>query len=81
MAAALGKAMNIEVGYFPVPFDMFRSLEIDGAEDLGNMFQFKHDFSDYFCGARSVEFSRGLNPALQSFDDWLAANAASIPLE
>jgi hypothetical protein len=45
------------------------------------MFQFKHDFNDAFCAARSVEFSRSVNPQLQSFDTWLAANAARIPLE
>ena len=44
------------------------------------MFQFNHDFSDEFCAARSVEFSRSLNPALQSFDVWLAANAKRIPI-
>ena len=44
------------------------------------MFQFNHDFSDDFCAARSVEFSRSLNPALQSFADWLAAHGREIPL-
>jgi len=48
---------------------------------LGNMFQFKRDFEDDFCGARSVEFSRSLNPSLLGFDDWLAQNRDRIPLE
>jgi hypothetical protein len=30
---------------------------------------------------RNVEQTRALNPALQTFDAWLAENKASIPLE
>ena len=44
------------------------------------MFQFKRDFDDDFCRARSVEFSRSLNPRLQGFDAWLAAHAREIPV-
>jgi hypothetical protein len=43
------------------------------------MFQFKRDFNDYYCGARDLEFSRSLNPALQTFDAWLAENVSKIP--
>ena len=45
------------------------------------MFQFKRDFQDAFCGARSVDKTRELNPALQSFDAWLAENKDRIPTE
>ena len=48
---------------------------------MGNMFQFKRDFNDDFVGARSIELSRRLNPELQDFDAWLAANAARIPID
>jgi uncharacterized protein YbjT (DUF2867 family) len=81
MAAALGKALGQDVGYNAVPFDVFRGLGFPGAEDLGNMFQFKHDFNDDFRGARGLEFSRSVNPELQSFDSWLAANKDRIPTE
>ena len=64
-----------------MPPEVYRGFGFPGAEDLGNMFQFKRDFEDDFCGARSLDFSRSLNPALQTFDAWLAANAARIPLE
>ena len=63
-----------------VPFDVYRGLGFPGAEDLGNMFQFNHDFNADFCKARSVEFSRSLNPPLQSFSAWATANAAKIPV-
>lgn len=81
MADSFSKALGKEVVYNAVPFDVFRSFGFPGADDLGNMFQFKHDFEDYFCGARSVEFTKSLNPSLLSFDSWLNENKAKIPLE
>jgi uncharacterized protein YbjT (DUF2867 family) len=81
MAASLSKALGQKVNYNAVPFDVFRGLGFPGAQDLGNMFQFNHDFADEFCGARNLAFSRSLNPALQTFDAWLAANAGRIPLD
>ena len=80
MAAALAKALGQEVRYNEVSPEAYRGFGFPGAEDLGNMFQFKRDFEDVFCGARSVQVSRDLNPALQSFDDWLARNKDRIPL-
>ncbi|MEN8143763.1 MAG: NmrA/HSCARG family protein [Gemmatimonadota bacterium] len=81
MAAALSRALGQEVGYNAVEPETYRSFGFPGAEDLGNMFQFKRDFEEYFCGARDLEFTRSLNPALQTFDQWLAQNASQIPLE
>ena len=78
MAAALSRALGEKVNHVDVSFDAFRGFGFPGAEDLGNMFQFKHDFNAEFCGARSVELSRELNPELQSFATWLAKNAARI---
>jgi hypothetical protein len=45
------------------------------------MFQFKRDFEEVFCGSRSLAFSRELNPAMQTFENWLAVNRDRIPLE
>jgi uncharacterized protein YbjT (DUF2867 family) len=81
MAAALTKALGREVRYNDVPPDVFRSFGFPGADDSGNMFQFKRDFNDAYCGARSVEFSRSLNPELLSFAQWLERNKNRIPLE
>jgi uncharacterized protein YbjT (DUF2867 family) len=80
MAASLTQALGQEVRYNAVPPEVYRSFGFPGAEDLGNMFQFKRDFNEYFCGARNLELARALNPALQSFDAWLAQNKARIPL-
>jgi len=81
MAAALSKALEQEVQYNAVTPDAYRKFGFPGAEDLGNMFQFKHDFEAVFCGVRSLSFSRSINPSLQTFDQWLAQNKGRIPIE
>jgi uncharacterized protein YbjT (DUF2867 family) len=81
MAAALSAALGEEVLYNEVSPEAYRGFGFPGAEDLGNMFQFKRDFNDYFCGARDLEETRALNPELQSFEEWLARNKERIPLE
>lgn len=81
MAVALGKALGEEVRYNAVTPEAYRGFGFPGAEDLGNMFQFKRDFNDVFCAARSLDVSRSLNPSLQTFSTWLAANRARIPVE
>ena len=81
MAAALTKALGREVRYNDVFPEAYRKFGFPGAEDLGNMFQFKCDFEQVFCGARRLDVSRALNPELQTFDAWLAKNKSRIPLE
>jgi uncharacterized protein YbjT (DUF2867 family) len=81
MAAVLTKALGQQVRYNDVPPDVYRKFGFPGAEDLGNMFQFKRDFQQVFCGARNPAVARALNPALQTFDTWLAHNKNRIPLE
>jgi len=80
MARGLTKALGQEVRYNNVPPEVYRSFGFPGADDLGNMFQFKRDFNDYFVGARDLGFSRSLNPELQTFDQWLAKHKDQIPL-
>ncbi len=80
MAKELGKALGQEVVYNAVTPAAYRAFGFPGAEDLGNMFQFKQEFESDFCGARDLAFSRSLNPELQTFSQWLAANKERIPL-
>jgi uncharacterized protein YbjT (DUF2867 family) len=80
MAAALTKALGQDVAYNAVTPEAYRGFGFPGADDLGNMFQFKADFEKDFCGARDLGFSRSLNPQLQTFAQWLAANKERIPL-
>jgi uncharacterized protein YbjT (DUF2867 family) len=81
MAAAFSEVLGKEVRYNSVPPEVYRSFGFPGADDLGNMFQFKRDFEEYFSGVRSADFSRSLNPALQDFKTWLTRNKYAIPLE
>ncbi|HMD13903.1 MAG TPA: NmrA/HSCARG family protein, partial [Bacteroidota bacterium] len=81
MATTFTKVLGKNVRYNEVPPDVYRSFGFPGADDLGNMFQIKRDFEKLYCGARSVEFSRSLNPSLQSFETWLTNNKSRIPLE
>jgi uncharacterized protein YbjT (DUF2867 family) len=80
MARALTQALGQEVRYNNVPPEVYRSFGFPGADDLGNMFQFKRDFNEYFCGARNLEFTRSLNPELQTFEEWLAVHKDQIPI-
>jgi uncharacterized protein YbjT (DUF2867 family) len=81
MADALTKALGQEVLYNDVSPDVYRSFGFPGAEDMGNMFQFKRDFEEVYCNNRSIDVTRSLNPSLQTFSTWLAQNKSRIPLE
>jgi len=80
IATSLTKALGEEVRYNDVPADVYRGFGFPGADDVGNMFQFKRDFNEDYCGARSLAASRRLNPELQSLDTWLTTNAGRIPI-
>jgi uncharacterized protein YbjT (DUF2867 family) len=81
MAAKLSAALGREVRYNDVPPEAYRKFAFPYADDIGNMFQFKRDFEEMFCGARKPDVARSLNPDLQSFDLWLVRNKSRIPLE
>jgi uncharacterized protein YbjT (DUF2867 family) len=80
IAAALSDALPVDVAYNDVPPEVYRSFDFPGADDLGNMFQFKRDFNEYFVGARDIEGARTLNPQLQDLSQWLARHKDEIPL-
>jgi uncharacterized protein YbjT (DUF2867 family) len=81
MAAALSHALEQSVAFNAVPPDVYRGFGFPGADDLGNMFQFKAETESAYCGARDLSFSRSLNPELQTFAKWLSRNKSRIPLE
>jgi uncharacterized protein YbjT (DUF2867 family) len=81
MACALSEALGQRVRHSAVSPAEFRAFGFPGADDLGNMFQYKRDFEAEFRKPRDVEATRRLNPRLQSFSQWLAANASQIPLQ
>ena len=80
MAAALSHALEQPVAYTYVPPEVYRTFGFPGADDLGNMFQYNRDFAAECCAARDLDFSRSLNPELQTFAKWLSINTSKIPL-
>ena len=80
MADALSRALGQEIVYNAVTPETYRSFGFPGADDLGNMFQFKRDFNEDYRGARDIEFSRELNPELQTFERWLEQYGKEIPI-
>ena len=80
MAAGLAKALGQPVAYNAVTPEAYRGFGFPGAQDLGNMFQFKRDFEREYCSSRDLGFSRKLNPELQTFEAWVTENKSRIPL-
>jgi len=80
MAQTLSDGLGQQVAYNAISHEDYRALGFPGADDLGNMFQFKHDFEEMFCGARDLEVSRSLNASLQTFEEWLSENKDRIPM-
>jgi uncharacterized protein YbjT (DUF2867 family) len=81
MAATFTKVLGREVVFNAVTPDVYRSFGFPGADEMGNMFQFKADFEKMYCGNRSLEVSRSLNPSLQTFEQWLRKNSSRIPID
>ena len=81
MAAALTDVYGEEVRYNDVPPEVYRGFGFPGADDVGNMFQFKRDFEDEYRATRDVELARSLNPDLHTFRTWVERNKERIPVE
>jgi len=78
MADIFTKVYGKTVKYNQVPPGVYRSFDFPGADDLGNMFQFKAEFEQYYCGARDPAIARRLNPELLDFETWLVMNKDKI---
>ena len=81
MAEGLSKALGRPVRYNAVTPAQYRGFGFPGADDRGNMFQFKQEFAREFAAPRDPSRTRALDPALQTYAQWLQAHAAEIPLE
>ena len=79
MGKKLSKALGIgPVKYNAVEADVYRSFGFPGADEMGNMFQVYRDFEKEMLANRSVDTARKLNPALQSFDQFVTKQKAAI---
>lgn len=79
MSETLSKTLGIgPVRYNAVEPDVYRSWGFPGADEMGNMFQVYRDFEEAVLGARSLEETRKLNPALTTFEDFVRENKDKI---
>ncbi len=78
-ASAFSDAFGETVTYRPISWEDFRAQGFPGAVEMGNMFQYYAQNSARFVGDRDLAAVRTLNPALQSFRDWLAHAGLETP--
>jgi len=78
-AAAFSDAFGETVIYRPTSWDDFRAQGFPGAVEMGNMFQYYAQNAARFVGDRDLAAVRTLNPALQSFRDWLTHAGLETP--
>lgn len=75
LAAGLASAMGEEVRFEHVPVGALRASMLPGADFVANMFQLIEENLENYCAQYDLALSRSLNPRLQTFAGWLAANA------
>ena len=80
IAAGLSRALGEEVRYHAVSPAAYSALGFPGAEDLANMFRFNTAFEPEYRAARDLQTSHRLCPNLTGYEQWLAQNAANIPI-
>ena len=78
--AQLDVALGEHVHYNAITPDAFRAFGFPGADELGNMWQFKRDFEAAYCARRDLTRARALHPRIANFATWLKANASRIPV-
>ncbi len=79
----MGKVLSKVMGAGPIQYnaveaDAYRKFGFPGADELGNMFQAYRDFAKEMLGNRSLDSTRKLNPAVQSFEQFVTKNKAAI---
>ena len=79
IAKALQNAFGETVVYEPVTYRQYAAFGFPGADDLANQFQYFSEQTAKYAEENSVERTRTLDPDLQSFSTWLAANHDRIP--
>jgi hypothetical protein len=66
------------VKYNAVEADAYRGFGFPGADEMGNMFQAYRDFEKEMLANRSSETTRKLNPAVQSFEQFVGKQKDAI---
>jgi uncharacterized protein YbjT (DUF2867 family) len=76
MAAGFGEPVSFQ----PATPAQYRSFGFPGADELANQFQYMSALTQEYARTYLVGPTRELNPALQSFSEWLVDQAKSIPI-
>ena len=79
----MGKVLSKVTGAGPIQYnaveaDAYRKFGFPGADELGNMFQAYRDFAKEMLANRSIESTRKLNPAVQSFEQFVTKQKTAI---
>ena len=79
----MGQTLSKNLGLGPVKYNavdpnVYRSWGFPGADEMGNMFQADRDFAKEMMANRNLDEARRLNPALQTFDQFVTGNKAKI---
>ncbi len=80
MAEIFSEVLDKKIKYNAVDPEVYRNFDFPGADDLGNMFQFKVEEEEYFCTIRDINLSRKLNPELLNFKQWLEQHKDQIDI-
>jgi uncharacterized protein YbjT (DUF2867 family) len=79
MGEKLSKGLGVgPIHYHAAEADEYRGYGFPGADEMGNMFQIYRDFDRELLGARSAETARALNPAMVTFDEFIAEHKDQI---
>ncbi|HLG53906.1 MAG TPA: NmrA/HSCARG family protein [Vicinamibacterales bacterium] len=79
----MGQTLSKNLGLGPVTYNavdpnVYRSWGFPGADEMGNMFQADRDFEKEMMANRNLDETRTLNPALQTFDQFVTKNKSKI---
>ena len=69
IAEILSETLERDVRHYYLPYDKYKQLGFPGAEDLGNMFEFKNVHNSRFCSLRNLTDIK-LNFETTSFREW-----------
>ncbi|WP_327113610.1 NmrA/HSCARG family protein [Streptomyces sp. NBC_01341] len=78
MAAVLSEAVGEKVTYQPFTWDQFRGFGFPHAVEFANNLQYMAQNDTEFTAARDIEWSRSINPQLESFRSWAEAHSDQL---
>jgi hypothetical protein len=81
VAETFSHVLGKEIVYNSVSLEVYRSFDFPGADDMGNMFQFKRDFEKEYTKSRDIELTRSLDPSLLTLNEFLIQNKSLILIE